>query len=261
MHMKNNKSIHLIIVTILLISLSILSACNGNSNQQRDRETKTFTGTIDIIEDQVAIVTIEEGDILKSGKEVTVDLSVANDTTFQLGDEIRVEYEGAVRESGPLGINTTSVEWIKSTEIPNKDEEAIKPTGKLVEEVELNPFGNQKHLADMAESVVLQYIHWMSHQKVQAEDKWGFFEITDERIDWLLEAIDDRGYTYMEVYKETLNRWSDGDFSEMVQDHNDVWEILGGTKDEQKATGILSESEEQAYIENTEQINEVYGEE
>ena len=44
---------------------------------------------------------------------MTVDLSVADDTTFKIGDEIKVGYKGAVRESGPLGINTTFVELIE----------------------------------------------------------------------------------------------------------------------------------------------------
>lgn len=98
-----------------MILIGLLPACSSsNSEQSDDSETEhTFTGTIEIIEGQHATVDIEEGKILKSGRKVRVDLSVANDTTFQAGDEIRVGYDGEVRESGPLGINTTFVELIE----------------------------------------------------------------------------------------------------------------------------------------------------
>ncbi|ALX47669.1 DUF3221 domain-containing protein [Lentibacillus amyloliquefaciens] len=108
-----DKKIKFTVFAIVLIGL--LSACSSsNGDKTEGNETKeTFTGTIEKITDQnVAIVTIEEGKILKSGREVSVNLSVANDTTFQIGDKIRVGYDGKVRESYPLGINTTFVELI-----------------------------------------------------------------------------------------------------------------------------------------------------
>jgi len=188
-----------------------------------------------------------------------VDLSVANDATLQRADQIKVGYDGDVRESDPLRINTTFVQLIKSKEVANEDDDEVESGEENEKDIELNPFGNQKHPSQISESDVLQYIHWMSHQKVQAEDKWGFFEITDERIDWLLDAIDETEYLEKaEEYKDILNRWKDGNFSDVVNDHNYVWEILGGEKESQKATEILSESKEKEYIENTEQIDETY---
>ncbi|HLR59657.1 MAG TPA: hypothetical protein VK094_04205 [Pseudogracilibacillus sp.] len=104
---------HIILFAIILTGL--LSACSSPGGEKLDdSEIKdTFTGTIETIENEVAIVDIKEGKILRSGKKVTVDLSVADDTTIKVGDEIKVGYEGAVRESGPLGINTTFVELIE----------------------------------------------------------------------------------------------------------------------------------------------------
>ena len=130
-------------------------------------------------------------------------------------------------------------------------------------EVKLNPFGNQKKKSQINELDIIQYIHWMSHQKVRAEDKWGFFEITNERIDWLLEAINvSREHIDMaDQYEEILYRWRDGNFNNVAEDHNFVWEILGGEKECQRATGVLSDSEEQEYINNTEQIYELYEDE
>lgn len=101
-------------ILFVIILTGLLSACGSSgSDKSDDSEIKdTFTGTIETIENEVAIVDIKDGQILRSGKKVTVDLSVADDTTFEIGDKIKVGYEGAVRESGPLGINTTFVELI-----------------------------------------------------------------------------------------------------------------------------------------------------
>lgn len=89
-------------ITIILI---LLIGCNSKD------DVVSFTGTIKEINNQQAIVFIEEGEILHSGNQVSVDLSVSKQT-FQVGDHIRVTYDGEVRESFPLGINTVSVEVI-----------------------------------------------------------------------------------------------------------------------------------------------------
>lgn len=92
----------------------------------------------------------------------------------------------------------------------------------------------------------------MSHQKVKAEDKWGFFEMTEERINWLRESLEQEAImshlTDADVYLDILNRWHEGDFSEVDQDHNAIWRLQGGSIG--KATGILSEEKEEHYIKN-----------
>lgn len=102
------------IVIFIIILFGLLSACSSSNDDKTDGiETKdTFTGTIEKVEGQNALVTITDGEILRSYNKVQVDLSVAEDKTFQVGDKIRVGYDGEVRESGPLGINTSFVELI-----------------------------------------------------------------------------------------------------------------------------------------------------
>lgn len=145
--------------------------------------------------------------------------------------------------------------------------EQVEPTVQNEEKKEIsytNPFGNKIEPQEIEEINVLNYIHWMSHQKVNAENKWGFYEITDERIDWLLDALDQTGHTILnnEDYKEILTRWKNDDFTNIVDDHNYVWGIQGGTDEKSgKATGVLNEEQEQKYIENTEEVNEMYKDE
>lgn len=117
----------------------------------------------------------------------------------------------------------------------------------------VDPFKKTYHKEEMTDELFRDFIHKMSHQKVKAEDKWGFYEITDERIEWLLDALDSedimRTLKDGDVYLDILNKWDDDVFSEVDKDHNAMWRLQGGTIG--KATGILSEDEEQIYIENT----------
>lgn len=100
-----------VLLTTFLISL--LVACTSVDNETKDNTAKaSFIETIADINGQNAIVVIDEGEILKSGNRVFVNLSVNRNTTFQVGDKIRVQYDGEIRESNPLRINVINVELI-----------------------------------------------------------------------------------------------------------------------------------------------------
>jgi Family of unknown function (DUF6241) len=108
-----------------------------------------------------------------------------------------------------------------------------------------NPFG-EKVKTPLSEVLMQQYIHAMSHQKVQAKEKWSYFRITDERLNFLLSQLEINKYEHEETYKEILTSWKDEDFSDAVSDHNKIWRIQEGTIG--KATGLLSPKAEEAYI-------------
>lgn len=115
----------------------------------------------------------------------------------------------------------------------------------------LNPFNQKQKQEELTDRHYQDYIHKMSHQKVIADTKWGFYLITDERIEWLLESLE---ITYDslddgKIYRDILSKWKNGDFSKVDQDHNMIWNIQGGSIG--KATGILNKEEEENYIENT----------
>jgi hypothetical protein len=108
-----------------------------------------------------------------------------------------------------------------------------------------NPF-EENVKTPLSENLVQQYIHAMSHQKVQAEEKWSFYKITDERIDFLLSQLEVNKYKHEDLYKEILESWKAGDFSDADGQHNAVWELQGGTIGE--ATGVMSEKAEEAFL-------------
>ncbi|AXI07698.1 hypothetical protein CUC15_01280 [Oceanobacillus zhaokaii] len=142
----------------------------------------------------------------------------------------------------------------KKADVPG-DEISSGVQGKITEEQlqrykkeGLNPFGQELDLNELTAALYNEYIHGMSHQKVRADKKWGFYEIHLERIKWLLEGLDVVSIENGSTYRNILQRWDKGDFSKVDKDHNAIWKIQKGTVG--KATGILSLEEEQKYIDS-----------
>lgn len=102
---------------------------------------------------------------------------------------------------------------------------------------------------DMEETQVQTYLHHMTHQKVKADKKWGAVEMTPQNIEDLLVIVNANAklYEHGEYYQTVLKEWQAGDFSNSVEVHNFIWNLQGGTVG--RATGLLDEQEEQAYVE------------
>ncbi|WP_319471286.1 DUF6241 domain-containing protein [uncultured Trichococcus sp.] len=91
-------------------------------------------------------------------------------------------------------------------------------------------------------------IHKMTHQKVHAFAKWGAIQMTVETIDEMLRVLDEANYEHETFYRETLEAWMNGDFSNAVDVHNMLWEAQGGTVG--KAKRLLTPEEEAEFIKN-----------
>ena len=96
---------------------------------------------------------------------------------------------------------------------------------------------------------VISTMHEMTHQKVRADEKWGAVQMTAERIDMLYNIVKYSTYGNKDTLLEILSKWKAGDFRTADEDHNALWRLQDGTIG--KATGILSEEEEQEFIEKT----------
>lgn len=110
----------------------------------------------------------------------------------------------------------------------------------------LNPFGEKTKMGDLTDIRYQEYIHGMSHQKVKASKKWGFYEIHPQRIKWLLEGLDKVDIKHEQVYRNILEKWSEGNFASADDDHNAIWGLQGGTVG--KAIGVMTKEEEQRYV-------------
>jgi Family of unknown function (DUF6241) len=142
-------------------------------------------------------------------------------------------------------VNSKAVSTAKAD---NEEQTLKEKNDKDSEEVNLavNPFGG-KDSTELKEKDILNYMHGMSHQKVIAEEKWLHYEMTTERVNYLIEVVENGQYENEEVFLDILHRWSVNDFSEADKDHNKIWRIQGGTIGE--ATGVMTVEQEQVYLE------------
>ncbi|MDM5229762.1 DUF6241 domain-containing protein [Lysinibacillus pakistanensis] len=135
--------------------------------------------------------------------------------------------------------------------VPEKEKAIVEHAGVTLE----NKIVTKEELLypdNLIEHKVNEAIHSMSHQKVEAKVKWGHTQITQAKVERLLDVAKMNDYKYKELYVSILERWSKGDFSHAVEDHNAIWEIQGGdeSRNSGKAIRLLSPEEEQAYIEH-----------
>ncbi|WP_342441602.1 DUF6241 domain-containing protein [Lysinibacillus sp. FSL K6-0057] len=103
---------------------------------------------------------------------------------------------------------------------------------------------------NLIEDKINEAIHSMSHQKVQSGAQWGHEQITQEKVDRLLAVCKMNDYEHNDLYIPILERWSKGDFSNAVDDHNKIWKLQQGGGEEAlgKATRLSTPEEEGYYI-------------
>lgn len=106
----------------------------------------------------------------------------------------------------------------------------------------------------MLEGDLRKTIHYMSHQKVHADHKFGRkILIEKDKVESLYKMLDNYEYKHEGLYREILSEWKEGNFENAVEHHNALWEIDGGNKG--KATRLLTKDEEKYYIVRYEQDN------
>ena len=93
---------------------------------------------------------------------------------------------------------------------------------------------------------ILATLHKMTHQKVAAGEKWGAVEMTDENIQKALDAVKTMNHVESDEIIEMVERWQQGDFSRIDDDHNFIWKLQGGSIG--KAYGIMTEEQEKEFI-------------
>ncbi|MEQ6354623.1 DUF6241 domain-containing protein [Lysinibacillus sp. M3] len=139
--------------------------------------------------------------------------------------------------------------FTEQVEKPTPEEEKVKAVvvGNDGEILESKTKAELLYPDNLVESQVSEAIHSMSHQKVQSGAQWGREQITQEKIERLLIVCKMNDYKYNEIYISILERWSKGDFSKAVEDHNAVWEIHGGDEEAPGKASRLSTPEEEMY--------------
>lgn len=83
---------------------------------------------------------------------------------------------------------------------------------------------------------VFSDIHRMSHHVVIADEKWGYMALSERNINKLIIEVlaSDYDPTLRRDLLAILGRWKAGNFDRAHDDHNYVWEMLGGSIGEAK---------------------------
>ncbi|MGG0731004.1 DUF6241 domain-containing protein [Bacillus paramycoides] len=98
------------------------------------------------------------------------------------------------------------------------------------------------------EAMIVQCMHEMTHQKVQAENKTGAIETTPNHINTIYSIIEESDFKNKDKLLEILTRWKKKNFNNIVNDHNYFWSLQDGKTG--RATGRLTTKEEQEFINN-----------
>lgn len=94
----------------------------------------------------------------------------------------------------------------------------------------------------------IKLIHSLANTLVEAEYKWQCSEVTPKTIDLALKGVEKIKDDYDRMHlRNSLRKWKAGDFSNAVDVHNYVWEMLDGNVgkaeelDKDKIQSILNE--------------------
>ncbi|MGG3528995.1 hypothetical protein COM13_24755 [Bacillus pseudomycoides] len=121
----------------------------------------------------------------------------------------------------------------------------------------LNPGNDNKQVAKgekidditNAEGVIIDSMHKRTHQKIMANEKTGFIAMSPDNIKKLRQLVNESDMLMnKEKYSQILDRWEKVDFSQAVEEHNDMWERAGGITNG-KAYRLATPEEEKAYLE------------
>ena len=124
------------------------------------------------------------------------------------------------------------------------DEKAMKESTQKMEGLEFA----ESVPKDASENALWAMMHKMTHQKVVASEKWGLIRMNDESIAKAEEILLASDFNSREDLLQIIERWKNGQFDQVDEEHNFIWGMQGGSIGE--ARGILTEQQEQEFIEN-----------
>ena len=102
----------------------------------------------------------------------------------------------------------------------------------IVNDMSLNEENMELKPSDFyPEQDVYDIMHRMANTKIIAVDNkvWGELPIENKALDDLRKLIEGIDYADREYLLNIINRWSNNDFSNAVEEHNYFWNKLGGT--------------------------------
>jgi len=127
---------------------------------------------------------------------------------------------------------TISVLW-KPKNVSN---EVFKDTVKVTDKgFEYTTSEKENPVAVREEKDVYDDMHRMANTKIVADEVWGEDEINEERLNKVIMEVMKSSFNDKEKLLTMLHNWKTGNFNNAVEEHNYLWEKLGGTVGKAKA--------------------------
>ena len=98
----------------------------------------------------------------------------------------------------------------------------------------------------LEEHEILEAMNYMTHQKIKADDKWGYVLMDERNIETVKNGISNSDSDNKEILNSIIEKWENDDFSKVDQDHNIILDLQNGTIG--KAYDILTPEQEQEII-------------
>lgn len=118
----------------------------------------------------------------------------------------------------------------------NISDDVFKETIKVTDKgFEYNTSEKDNPVAVRAEKEVYDDMHRMANTKIIADEVWGEDEINEERLNKVIMEVMKSSFSDKEKLLTMLHNWKTGNFNNAVEEHNYLWEKLGGTVGKAKA--------------------------
>lgn len=80
------------------------------------------------------------------------------------------------------------------------------------------------------ETELISTMHQMSNGLIKAKDGqiWGVIAMTKNKVSELTKIINDNNYIHRYDLLQILEKWKEGDFTQIVDNHNTLWRYLNG---------------------------------
>lgn len=123
--------------------------------------------------------------------------------------------------------------WFNRNDVSNgKFDKTVKVTNN---NFEYKNSEKDNKVAVRDEEEVYKDMHRMANTKIVADEIWGEDEISEERLNKVILEVMKSSYEDKEKLLTMLRNWKTGNFKNAVEEHNYLWEKLGGNLGKAKA--------------------------
>ena len=222
------------LVTLILATLNILLVACIPMTMNNVYKEPNFSGLVEEVHDKSILVKVDEGKNLGSDLiSVSLDVKLKDSMTdFQVGDGVKVYYDGNIAESYPAQANTVYAIFPLDKEKVDPDKDKDKEDSKSTSGLKRTEHDSLNNFKDISmevkeESISPQRLTLIFENKSNNEAIYGDYFLLEEKIDgqWYQVPVTfDGNYGFNDIGYGLGN----GE----IKDHELDWEWLYGSLDQ-----------------------------